>query len=449
MPPRMAARLRAIDAWVLLRHPRVWAARAHVVLPIAALVYAALALLVPLLLRPLLTPSPGLFISGAQSYRGAWDAGLARQFQTSLVFTLTRNATSNEIGLVVLAVCGAAFVAGVVCLVFWLRQVSGMPTVIDVANPPTKVWAEWLLYALCVAAFLGAPIWIFTLLNPTAVQRTAVDEVLSASRDALIARATSSGVDPGVYLFQSNNNQPLSRIYDAGERLVGMAFFDLGQDLVVPRRLRFTPTIDTRPAGTGQMQVSWVLDPRLNQAERDYLVQLADATYARAFLEPAPAHRVVRLIYAELLFWWLVGVTAFWVFATRRAPPRHIAGAAFGAAVISALISFTPAPLRFPGAAFFAAGCALACARALRGGVFRSVWFTGVVCGPPVLALIALLIAHSISARAPIDVFNVLLSYRPWQYTAVPVLALAALAYLPLLPVFDRALTRLSALPRA
>ena len=306
----------AFDQRLMLRQPRLWSLRGHVVLLCGVLAYLAIAAIAFLVLRPVFLPRPESFLRG-EHYQGL--STLPKEFATSIMLTTAINEHSTQLaGLLTLLGASTALI-GAILAVIWLRAQARFSIEQVYGNQLRGgAWLEWLSYVVCSACFACFGLWLHFCMMPFPGQHAASAALKQSSIVAVNEIAQSKGVRVDVSFRDEDNID----FWSVARALYGTSAEGHNVMLLVPPKLDFKP-ISALKSPVGPFAVSgrydWSLTASPNSAEQRYLQQVANHTFILA-------HGVTSLASTSLLAFvvWLVGCCAYLLFAIKRAPRRNV-----------------------------------------------------------------------------------------------------------------------------
>jgi hypothetical protein len=327
-------------------------------------------------------------------------------------------------------------------------------------------WLEWLSYALCSALFAGSVFMLYVASGPLPFEASATQR-LEAATDRLVRRlAAERGFVYADYVDQYTGKIDLDRFIAAYVRAES---YGAGT-----YRFLVSPEIEFQPNIYIRSNNSWKAMAPLRDGENAFLALLRQAGLEEAHSgDASPAGWFMRF-FGSILFWWIVGLNAFFLFAAKRAPVNHLITIGIGTLVVlpifSVVFSIIGAALfqdRAPGAKYISGEqraylalafvyatllllCVLAIVAAYTARGYRRRFSIGVLLFPTVLGYLPLLLVYGLDiawrsdpSLAGVDTLH------QWANTLLPVAAASMpFLYLPLLPILNRALTRLGAMPR-
>ena len=415
------------DQFLLLNFPRLWLSRAHVVVATASIIYAVLLLLTLGVIRPALVPSYSAVLSGPD-YGCLGKPTAVEQIECAIPAAYQELSSTISTSVTLMDVITS--IVAVLLMLLWMRAQSRY-SVEEMHGQSHwySAWLEWACYALCIGLIFGAG-WIVRI-----------------------------GLSPSPAHMQAFNSLPVTPYNGIG-------------DYRMPRDLHIT--IRAAPTPTGSSYVNrWVMDVAPNSPESKHLQQIADGAYAQALgakvSRPDTAYEYNDTPETLQFLPWLliVGYGAYMIYVSKRQRWVHI----FTAFLFSNILVFV---------AFFLAVFIFGIIFSSMGGRAGEYIMLGLLVGGLTLGLVvtgiqwirALTIQRfSLSAALGTIALPWVLAYTPiillavsseprvqswlgWEWKsrqqseAIAIaVALAPFLFLPIMPLLDKALVRLGALP--
>ncbi len=418
--------LARFDQFLLLNFPRLWLSRVHVVVVIAGAVFATLLAVTLGLIRPALVPSYTAMLNGPD-WGCLGKTTSIEQIECALPSAFQELQSSVATSIILMDVM-ISIVAVLLALLWIKAQARYSVEAVHGKAYWYGAWFEWACYALCLGLIFGGG-WVVRIgLMPSPTQMQSFER------------------------FRT-------RVY------AGLDNYHLPRDMVMTIRTDPSPTRSAYP-------VRWILDVAPGGPEAAHLQQLADAAYAEALgarvVEPDLAYdRYEISLLTQFLPWLLiVGYGAYVVYVSKRQRWAHIF-AAFLLINVVALVAFFFVVFIFGiiagmggrseeniitgllvgGVTFGLVVTGIQWTRALLIKRFSRNAALGTIAFPWVLAFVPIVLLAVSSLSWVKDWLG--WEWKSQQQTNALTLAVAIAPYLflPIMPLLDKALVRLGALP--
>ncbi len=420
--------LAAFDQFLLLNFPRLWLSRVHMVVIGAGAIFGVLLLFTLLVIRPMVQPSYTALTSGGQAYECAPKPTMREQAECAIPVAYRELSSGISTSLILMDVAISVF--GALVAMLWLRaQARYSVEAMHGQNHWYSAWVEWGCYALGIGLIFGAG-WVIRVgLTPSPAQIRTFDEVAGQYRAEL-------------WLY------------------------------TLPTNLHFPVRRDPSPPRSGYSD-QWLMDVAPGSPEAAHLQRIADTAYASALgarteiIEQEEYSGDAPLLLQFIPWLLIVGYGAYIVYASKRQRWVHV----FIAFLLSNVLVFV---------AFFV----LALFASLLYAIFNGRQGEEFLLGLMVVGLMAGLVVTALQLGRALIIrrFSVGAALGtialPWVVAFVPIVLLAttfsnatqswlgwhwkpqqqsdAVAFavaiapyisVPFLPLIDKALVRLGALP--
>jgi hypothetical protein len=324
-----------LDRYLLLNHPRVWAARVHTAALILAPIYLLLALF-GIAVRVITTPRIAQLVTG-QSFNYSSLSGFRSatdQFQDSFALSLAVRSAVQSVASAGTLVFVAATLLGLIASALWFRQVHKHSVErIHGLHKRGHSWIEALCYLVCTVGFAACGVWTYFWMSSTAHQHRSYERMQTESKRAIASLAIEKYQNDKQFV----NADGSIDFSDVAFRLSGVSEPYVFTDLVLlrPDVLDFNSAVGSTFGSTLTFQNS-----PLSDEAAAYLDLLTHAAYKSAInLSDGPLHDVVIDVYARILAPWIVSLLAYALFAGKKTQIRYaLAAIGVGAFLLPLLV---------------------------------------------------------------------------------------------------------------
>jgi hypothetical protein len=328
---------RRLDTYLLLHQPRLWAARIHVAVLIGLALYFAFFIIAQLLHGALNVQTAQLRAGETNSYNYGGSGGtgkLGDQFVDSLALSLAVTTQSNSVSTVSFWLFLAAFLAGMLAAIPWLRSMSRYS--IDAVFGRSRMrhsWLEWLCCTLGVLIFAGTPSWANFWLSPTRTQSAQYIAVRAETKRVISRLATAKNYTESEFYNQTTGAmipwQVVRLLSDDPE-----AYAFNGAVLMRPDDADFDVSI--KPTTSNGYE--WTVSP-INARAAEYFDQLAGYTYAHAFETVTSPLGFENGLYLRVFLPWIVGLVSYMLFAGKKTRMRYVIGTVLIGALVIPIVT--------------------------------------------------------------------------------------------------------------
>jgi hypothetical protein len=319
-----------VDRWLMLHHPRLWTIQPHAALLLALPVYALMTI-GTLIARFAVTPTVRRLSAGTYEspYLPTPPFGLADQFVDSQIVSWSIAAQQARITQTFVMITLATLVFSVIASALWVRRCAAQSVESRFGRSRWKdVWTE-VAVALACALVLGGPVaWVALLVSPTPAQlgaRAALD-TLSRTEIRRLAGETTRYVE-------ANGVTRWDRLAELSDKRRDWNSSTL--TVLRPQHIDIDATY-SRSAKTVAPSVDLQINAKSTDAAA-YLQTVADAVYAVAF-EKFSGLSVFLIEACRNVLWpFSAGLTCLILFLLKRAPTRYV--------VVTVLVAMVLVPL--------------------------------------------------------------------------------------------------------